>query len=386
MKRKIALLLASLLIVSLAACSQNGGSPSGASGQPQNAGEESAAEGDGSTDAPKQYTLNVSGIDGGITLFPVYLAQEMGWFEEAGLTINRSGFTNGPVQMEAIDTWDIGVTGIGGVLAGSISYDAVVIGKVGTDDGNQYMFVRPDSAVAAAGTGHNSISPEIVGSAESWKGMSVNCTYGTVLHYLLLKTMDGFGLTVDDIVVNWMDMPTSNASFLAGEGDAACVNGEVCFKEDKKDFVVASTGPIAQLGLMTNMVANPESLADPEKREAIKTFARVFYETTDWIKANQDEAVKYYVDWSAYAGSTISEEVALRNLTNDSYYSLQENYESLHTPASDGSGYNDMQEKLVSVLRFFIDCGSYQEGDDELFLQDKHFDTSIIDELYEELA
>ena len=39
----------------------------------------------------------------------------------------------------------------------------------------------------------------------SWKGMSINCTYGNVLHYMLLKTLTGFGLTADDVEINWMD-------------------------------------------------------------------------------------------------------------------------------------------------------------------------------------
>ena len=77
----------------------------------------------------------------------MFVAQEKGWFEEAGLNIDRIGFTNGPVTMEAIDTWDISVTGVGGVLTGLITYDAVLLGKLQADDGSQYMFVRPDSDI-----------------------------------------------------------------------------------------------------------------------------------------------------------------------------------------------------------------------------------------------
>lgn len=332
----------------------------------------------------ENYTLKVSGIDGSITLFPVYLAQEKGWFEEAGLNIDRSGFTNGPVQMEAIDTWDIGVTGVGGVLAGSISYDAILLGTVGTDDGTQYLFVRKDTPVAEAGAGHNTINDQIVGDAESWKGMSVNCTYGNVLHYMLLKTLDGFGLTADDVQVNWMDQPTCNASFLAGEGDAACVSGAVSFAPDKDDFVIATTGPLSEVGLLTNIMANPESYQDEETREAMKTFLRVFFETTEWIKENEDEAVQYMIDWCEYAGDTIDEDIARVYTTVDPYYTLEDNYNSLHEPAQDGGDYCRVQEQILGVLKFFINTESYQQGDDEIFLKPEHIDTSLIDELYEE--
>ena len=136
MKKYVALFLAIVMVFSMAACASS--STKDAEQTPTTTGDtaatttettDTADTAETKTDAAstenKTYTLNVSGIDGSITLFPVYLAQEMGWFDEVGMTINRSGFTNGPVQMEAIDTWDIGVTGVGGVLSGTISYDAM---------------------------------------------------------------------------------------------------------------------------------------------------------------------------------------------------------------------------------------------------------------------
>lgn len=378
----LALVLALVMALSLCACGAQQEAPAAA---PAEAAPAAAPAEDAAAPAEqKVLDLAVAGIDGSITLFPVYVAQEKGWFEEAGLNIERLGFTNGPVTMEAIDTWDISVTGIGGVLSGLISYDAVLLGTVGTDDGTQYIFVRPDGEIAAAGTGNNSISDKIVGSADAWKGKSVNCTYGTVLHYLLLKTLQGFDLTAEDVEINWMDMPTCNASFLAGEGDATCVSGEVSFKSDKNDFVVATTGPISETGLQTNIVANAESLADPELREAMKIFLKVFFESCDWIANNVDEASKYMIEWCDYAGNTIDEEVAVRYCTVDPYYTIEDNYNSLHEKASDGGDYCKTQEEILGVLKFFIECESYQPGDDELFLKEGHLDTSLIDELYAE--
>ena len=390
MKRLIALFLVLVLAFGLFACGKDNSSDSSTSGN-NDAATGDTATGDTATgdtaeggETQKEYTLRVAGIDGSSTLFPVYVAQEKGWFEEAGLNIERIGFTNGPVTMEAIDTWDISVTGVGGVLTGLITYDAVLLGKLQADDGTQYIFVRPDSDIAAAGSGNNSINDAIVGDAASWTGKSVNCTYGTVLHYLLIQTLSGFGLTIDDVTVNWMDIPTSNASFLAGEGDAACVSGDVSFAPDKENYVVASTGPLAELGLQTNFVANSESLADTELRDAMKVFLKVFFETTQWITENPNDAAPYMIDWCAYAGRTIDEEVAYQNCTVDHYYTLEENYEALHAPASDGGDYCEMQEEILNVLKFFIDTESYQVGDDEKFLAEGHFDTSLIDELYEE--
>ncbi|MGI6578988.1 MAG: ABC transporter substrate-binding protein [Saccharofermentanales bacterium] len=391
MKRKIiskviALSLCIFTLLSLVACGAKDGKKD--LDTPVKDGEEADKadiKSDDSKDTEgKKYKLRVSGIDASLTYFPVYLAQEKGWFEEVGLEIERSGFTNGPVQVEAIDNWDIGVTGVGGVLAGTISYDAVILGMVHPDDGTQALFVKPDSDVAKAGKGHNKINDEIIGDAESWKGMSINCTYGNVLHYMLLKTLSGFGLTADDVVINWMDMPTANTAFLSGEGDATCTSGFNSFADDKADFVMASTGSLAETGLMTNIVANPKSLEDPELREAMKIFVEVFYKATDWINANQDEAAKSLVEWSVYSGVDITEEIAKIHMDSDPFYSLEETYQYLHDPASDGGDYSKLQEEILGVLKFFIETESYQEGDQEKFLKPEHVDTSIIDELYTE--
>lgn len=382
MKKMIALFLALAMVLALAACDSKGTGSGGGNNTAPTTPDNSGGGAGGDAAGDKTYNLKVAGIDGSSTLFPVYVAQKKGWFEEAGLNIERIGFTNGPVTMEAIDTWDISVTGIGGVLSGLISYDAVLLGKLQADDGSQYMFIRPDSDMAAAGAGHNTINDAIVGDADSWRGKSVNCTYGTVLHYLLLKTLEGFGLTIDDISVNWMDIPTSNASFLAGEGDAACVSGDVSFQPDKSEFVVASNGPLAELGLQTNFVANPTAIKDSELREAMKVFLKVFFETTDWITANTEEAMQYMIEWCEYAGRSIDEEVARINCTVDHYYTLEENYGLLHSAANDGGSYCRMQEEILGVLNFFIETGSYQEGDDALFLKDGHFDPTLIDEVY----
>lgn len=378
MKKFISLLLVFVMAFTFVSC-----------GTPKTPGTPTTtAKPTGTTESPsapqKEYNLKVAGIDGSITLFPVYVAQEKGWFKDAGLDIERLGFTNGPVTMEAIDSWEFSVTGVGGVLSGLISYNAVLVGTVGHDDGTQYLFARKDTPVAAAGKGKNSINPEIVGDAKSWKGMSVNSTYGTVLHYLLLKTLSGFGLTIEDVVVNWMDMPTSNASFLAGEGDATCVSGEVSFKEDKKDFVIASNGKLADLGLQTNFVANPKAIKDAETREAMKVFLKVFFDTTKWITENEEEAIKYMMDWCEYAGNTVTEDVARLYVSVDPYYTLEDNYNALHEKAHDGGNYNRIQEQILGVLKFFIDTESYKVGDDKLFLEEGNLDTSLIDELYEE--
>ena len=200
----------------------------GAGSESKKADTQAEAPGTGdSKTADKSYELTVSGIGGSLNYLPIYIAEQEGWFKEKGLDIEEVLFTNGPVQMESLssDGWDIGCTGVGGVFAGVLGYDALVLGSSNTDDGTQYVFARNDSDIVKAGKGHNSLSDEIYGDADSWKGKSILCNTGSVTQYVLIKVLEGFGLTVDDVNFIAMDPATAYSAFLAGEGDVCVLTG-----------------------------------------------------------------------------------------------------------------------------------------------------------------
>jgi SsuA_fam: ABC transporter, substrate-binding protein, aliphatic sulfonates family len=215
------------------------------------------------------YSLTVSGIGGSLNWLPVYIAQQEGWFEEENLEIEEVLFTNGPVQMESLssDGWDIGCTGVGGVIAGVLGYDAKILGASNTDDGTQYVFARSDSDIVKAGQGNNSINEEIYGDAETWKGKSILCNTGSVTQYVLIKMLEGFGLTQNDVEFIAMDPATAYSAFLAGEGDACVLTGSGgTFKmlENTEEYTAVASGPLVDSGLMCNFVANKNSYEDEE--------------------------------------------------------------------------------------------------------------------------
>jgi len=385
MKKFLAVLIVASLALSLAACGGGGGEDGGGQQAGSPGSGESAPPTSGTTDAPqpdpaKEYSLTVAMLDGSWHSFPIWIAEEKGWFADAGLTIDTLIFTNGPVQMEAIDSWDVGTTGIGGILSGTLNYGAVVLALVGTDDGTVYVWARPDSPVVRAGQGKHPTHPEIYGDSESWKGMEVNSTFGTVLHLALLKTLEGFGLTIDDIQVNWMDMPTANAAFLAGEGDGTTTSGANSYMEDKDNFVAVSTAQMAEVGLINALMANPDTLKSEESREAILLFMEIFFRAVEWIEANHVEALDYLIEWNAFVGRDIDHQMADSYLSADTYFGLSGNAHAWNTKAASGD-YTVAHEYVLNILRFFIEVGNYQEGDDVLFLKPEHFDLSFIQAL-----
>lgn len=364
------------------------GTLSGCGGS-SDAGKSSTAKtesGAGAGKEAKSYKLTVSGIGGSLNYLPIYIAEQEGWFEERGLEIEEVLFTNGPVQMESLssDGWDIGCTGVGGVFAGVLGYDALVLGSSNTDDGTQYVFARNDSDIVAAGKGHNALSDEIYGDAESWKGKSILCNTGSVTQYVLIKVLEGFGLTVDDVNFIAMDPATAYSAFLAGEGDVCVLTGsggtfKMLAADDK--YTAVASGPMADSGLMCSFIANKNSYADPEKYEAMKVFMDVYFNSMDWMKENMDKAVQYCVDMNDENGSSMDSETTEKYLRADTYYTLQEACDMLNNKA-EGSDNTVIDERLLGVLDFFIEVGNYKEGDDARFVG--HTDGKLLNEVLSE--
>lgn len=350
-----------------------------------------AAQGEGQSavqedTSGKTYKLTVSGIGGSLNYLPVYIAEQEGFFEAAGVEIEEVLFTNGPVQMEALSSggWDIGCTGVGGVFAGVLGYDAKVLGSSSSDDGTQYVFARNDSDIIAAGKGHNTVSDEIYGTAETWRGKSILCNTGSVTQYVLIKVLEGFGLTVNDVKFIAMDPATAYSAFIAGEGDICVLTGsggtfKMLAQNDK--YTPVATGPMADSGLMCSFVANKDSYGDPEKYEAIKEFMKVYFATLDWMKENQDKAIDYCVDMNDENGSSMDRETTAKYFSADRYYTLQEVCDMLNNQA-EGSENTVMDDRLLGVLDFFISVGNYKEGDDEKFLG--HTEGKLLNEILAE--
>lgn len=332
------------------------------------------------------YSLTVSGIGGSLNWLPVYIAQQEGWFEEENLEIEEVLFTNGPVQMESLssDGWDIGCTGVGGVIAGVLGYDAKILGASNTDDGTQYVFARSDSDIVKAGQGNNSINEEIYGDAETWKGKSILCNTGSVTQYVLIKMLEGFGLTQNDVEFIAMDPATAYSAFLAGEGDACVLTGSGgTFKmlENTEEYTAVASGPLVDSGLMCNFVANKNSYEDEEKYEAMKAFMKVYFKTLDWMAENTEEVVQYCVDMNDENGSSMEPEIVEKYVQADKYYTLDEAVQMMETKA-EGSEYSEMESNLMDALDFFISVGNYMEGDDEKFAG--HVDSTLLKEVLDE--
>lgn len=172
MKKLFALLLAAAMILSMAACGSGTSSGNNATTPNETNGEAVAT--DGTANDPTALNLSgkklVIGTQAKAAGLYVYVAQELGLFEDAGLDVEIVTFASGAPINEAMAAGelDVAVSGMATVYAlatGMYTY----IGDGTITVNGQAIYARADSDIAKAGV----YSGNIIGSAETVKGCSI---------------------------------------------------------------------------------------------------------------------------------------------------------------------------------------------------------------------
>lgn len=385
------LLVAALAVGMLAGCAQSN-PPAGedveesaaleppASADPE---EESGGIYDGIEPLVSPIELNIGYLTGGHHGAVCYMIERLGGYEQVGITPNYQIFGNGPIMVEATDSWDCGTTGLGGTLTGVISRGHYVIGAAARDFNSLRIFARNDSDIVTAGKTLAEY-PNVYGTAETWKDTEVFVPVGSVLHFVLSTGIDKFGLGDTDIKMTHMDVTSINTALRAGQGEVGALWGSFAYASDMADdFTMALSAEDLDMEIQTVMVANPASYEDPVKYEAIKKWMELYFATVDWIYASQenfDQAAQMFTEINTDFGikCTLEENVVV--MDNNGYYTLEENYELFNTRTDDDAML--LVEKInYDPLVFFVGQGNYKPEDEQTFLGG-YFKADIINELY----
>lgn len=324
--------------------------------------------------------------------FPQWFFDAIGGYEKVGITADFAIFGNGPVMVEAVSAngWDAGTYGVGGTLAGTIGHGVVHLGAA-TYDNAIYIFGAKDSDVVQAG---NTVEgfPTLYGTAETWRGQDVFLPTGTTAQYVLGKGLEKFGLTTDDVTMTHMDVPSVNTALLAGQGDFGALWSNFVAKEDiLADYVPVMKAKEVEAVMITTYAANPNSWADPVKKQAIIKWIEMYTRFVDWIydedgnliEENVKPTLEYYIEWNDLNGikSDYDELRQMIDITN--WIPIEEQYELFKKEYETEDGVVSGIAKIdYDVLKFFIAGGQYQPEDAKTFVEYQHSPEAIF-EIYE---
>lgn len=260
----------------------------------------------------------------------VFIAQEKGYFKEAGLDVELVPFKGPGDTMPPL---------IGGHLDVALTTaDNVVLMNSRTDSSIKIIFATDTSNGADA-----VIAGKTIATLADLKGKTVAVTQGEVNELLLLKALESVGLTMSDINSLNMDPDSAGAAFIAGKVDAA-VSWEPWISQTiangGKVLFSSAQVPNLILGVAT---VTPGTLAT--KAKAMDAFLGAVDRGADLLKTVPDEAIPLAAKWLEVDASQVKEMLVGVNV-----------YDKTENATLFGSG--AATRTLDSVSTFFLSRGA----------------------------
>ena len=255
MKKLIAMLLALVMVLSLAAC--------------------------GKTPAPEKpetenVTLNVAYMANWGSLWAVATADAKGYFAEEGITINLTQFEDGPSEIAAMKQGSMDVAFIGPGAHKLCS------------KGEAQVFLMQHMGDGDCIIGLNGIK-----TLEELKGKKVGYAAGTSSETILTTALASVGMTMEDIVAVSMDAPALTTAALSGQVDAIAAWSPMSLTilaqaENATD--ICSNVDFATMASPGSWVVNPDWAA--QNSDVLVRFNRAMFKAMDFASAaTTDDAV-----------------------------------------------------------------------------------------------
>ncbi len=276
MKKLIALLLALVMVLSLAACGAKEEAP--APTEAPKAAEAPKAEAPAEPAAPavEEVTLNVAYMPNWGALWAIATAEAKGYFAEEGITLAMTQFEAGPEEIAAMESGAMDIAYIGPGAHKLCS------------TGNAEVFLLQHLGDGDCILGLNGIK-----TIEELKGKTVGYAAGTSSETILTTALAAAGMTMEDVNALSMDSTALTTAALSGSVDAVAAWSpfSLTIMAEGKDVTdICSNVDFPNLVSPGSWVVNPK-WAD-ENADVLVRFIRAMYKGMDYAAAaTTDDAI-----------------------------------------------------------------------------------------------
>ena len=324
MKKLLALMLALVMVFALAACGDSGE----ATATPTPAATEPAADTtDPSAETPLEpITIKVGYMNNYGSLWSVLTAEQMGYMEEQGITLELSSFADGPTIISAMES-------------GSID-----IGYIG--DGAHKLCAAGNAEIIALS--HVSNGDAVIGgpnvtSLEDLAGKTVAYSAGTSSEVILTNALNSVGLTMDDINAMNMDSSAIVTAMMTGDVDACALwspESLTVLEQVEGTTKLADNMTFSDTSIsLASWIAMPDRVES--ERDMFVRFVTALFEGMDYFAdEHYDEVAQWVADLLA-----IDYESAYNQRGDAEWLTGKEVYDGI----ADGTvaGYYELQQEIM---------------------------------------
>lgn len=205
------------------------------------------------------------------------IADDQGLWEKHGLDAETPVFTNGPLQVQALDSGDLDFGYIGpGAMWMPASGDAKIV------------------SVNSTGNGDRVIAQPGIDSIEDLKGKKVAVPEGTSGDMILNLALKEAGMSMEDVDKVAMDPSTAVAAMASGQVDAAGLWYPLISTVEKQipdlELLAANEDFIDQVAFVSGFIGSNEFVEEnPETTEKVLNVIR---EALDYRASHLDETIE----------------------------------------------------------------------------------------------
>ncbi|WP_341677987.1 aliphatic sulfonate ABC transporter substrate-binding protein [Niveibacterium sp. SC-1] len=220
----------------------------------------------------------------------VFVAQEKGYFKQAGLDVEFVPFKSPGDTLPAL---------VGGHIDIALTTADNVVLLNSKSGSNLKIIFATDTSNGADGV----IAKKPFSSLADLKGKTVAVTQGEVNELLLLKGLEKAGMKLSDLKTINMDPDGAGAAFAAGKVDAAVTwepwisqavagGGKVVFSSAQAPNLILDVVTVSPAGIKA-------------KSKAIASFLGAVEKGTNQLKTNPDEAIALAAKWLEVAAPEV---------------------------------------------------------------------------------
>ncbi|WP_158303247.1 MULTISPECIES: ABC transporter substrate-binding protein [Prauserella] len=282
------------------------------------------------------------GLQPTATSFPIWLAEQKGYFQENGIEVELKYYPSGAAMSEAglTGAWDGGNMGSPPALTSSQKWDMVVPGPNSEEGAIQILWGRTNDFKGKD-------PATVLGGGEVL--VKVNSTQ----HYAFLGCMQKYGVAGETKPLP-VEANAVAGAFTGGQGVGAMTwppfDAEFV---DNPEYVHVCDGKQAGKKIF-NMLALTPAFANNRTEQAV-AYVKSAYQANEFITANPDEAADLLVQYYKENGVTATKEAAQRELTGRTWPSAAE-----ALALSKG----ELSSDLEDLTKVFVDLGAFDTEPD----------------------